>query len=156
MKPPFYGENWSFKPHFNHEHQGLPRLSPGMSWPAATYSVIDQSHAWFSWTSWLVLQAGLLPPWRCFFQDLKIAIPLGSWNWKNFTKHCGGSCLACETSVMGWMYFIVAWALLQYCSNSEVELPLQEEKLASSIKLHKDINSSTDIARKERQTFWTI
>ena len=26
-----------FKPHFNHEQQSLPGLSPGMPWPAATY-----------------------------------------------------------------------------------------------------------------------
>ena len=28
---------WHFKPHFNHEQQILPGLSPGMPWPAATY-----------------------------------------------------------------------------------------------------------------------
>ena len=28
-----------FKPHFYHRQQGLPGLSPGMSWPAATYGV---------------------------------------------------------------------------------------------------------------------
>ena len=33
----FIARIWLFKPRFNHEHQDLPGLSPGMPWPAATY-----------------------------------------------------------------------------------------------------------------------
>ena len=37
MKPSFMAKIQQFKPHFYHIQQDLPRLSPGMPWPAATY-----------------------------------------------------------------------------------------------------------------------
>ena len=40
-KPSFMARYLSYKPHFNHEQQSLPRLSPGMPWPAATYDFIS-------------------------------------------------------------------------------------------------------------------
>ena len=39
MKPSFMAKIQQFKQHFYHIQQGLPGLSPGIPWPAATYAV---------------------------------------------------------------------------------------------------------------------
>ena len=39
LKSLFMAKIQQFKPHFYHIQQSLPRLSPGMPWPVATYGL---------------------------------------------------------------------------------------------------------------------